>query len=346
MNLLTGATGLLGSHIAEQLRLGHQPVRCVVRPETLQQNGSAVQFLREIGCELVPGELTDQDSLTQAAQGCQVVYHTAARVGDWGPWSQFQEYTINGTRRMIEACKKNGVARLLHISSISTYGHRNGKGQVFDETTPLGFGLHKWAYYSRAKVLADQLLLRELEENNFPVTIVRPSWIYGERDRSSVGRMIRAMRSGTAKIIGDGTNRLNLCYAGNIARCAIQAANDSDSIGQAYNAADDGFITLNDFWAKVAQFAGVNPPTKHVPYWLAYRAGFVMECWGRMVGSKTAPLVTRYSAWLMGRQCFFSSEKARQRLGWKTAIGYDEGLKRSVDWWLKNLDGKAVEEGK
>lgn len=338
MHLVTGASGMLGSHLAEQLRRRDLPVRCLIRPSTLERGNVYTRFLEQIGCELVPGELSDQASLTQAAKGCEVVFHSAAKVGDWGPWSEFVEFTVNGTRRVIEACKQAGVRRLLHISSISTYGHRNGEGQVFDETTSLGYGLYRWAYYSRSKVMADRILLEEYQKNGFPVTIVRPSWIYGDRDRATVGRMVRALRAGKAKVIGDGNNRLNLCYAGNIADGAVLAALDPDSVGESYNFADDGHITLSEYWAKVAEYSGTRPPSRHVPYWLAYRAGFVMECAGRLLRSSKPPLATRYSCWLMGRRCFFTSEKARTRLGWKSTVSYDEGIRRAVSWWLENAD--------
>ena len=75
---------------------------------------------------------------------------------------------------------------------------------------------------------------------------------------------------------------------------------------------------------------------------MAYNAGFVLEALGHLTGKKTPPLVTRYSAWLMGRVVFFASEKIRQELGYQPSVGYDEGIARSVRWALEHTEaGKA-----
>ncbi|MDY7009804.1 MAG: NAD-dependent epimerase/dehydratase family protein [Planctomycetota bacterium] len=331
MNLITGATGLLGSHIADKLRSAGQDVRALVRPE------SDTGFLDTIGVEKAIGDITDRDSIVEAMDGVQVVYHVAARVGDWGPWRDFVAVTINGTRNVIEAAARAGVKRFLHISSISAYGHPDGAGLVLDESAPLGSNLHKWSYYSRAKVEAEKIVWAAHEKGDLPVTVIRPSWLYGQRDRASMPRLIRAIKAGKAKLVGDGTNRLNLTYAGNEADGCILAAESPKAAGQAYNLCNDGAITQAEYLNKIASKIGAKPVTKKVPYKVAYGAAFMMELFGHMFGRKRPPLVTRYSVWLIGRRVFFSSEKIERELGYSPAVGYDEGITRSVDWALKHL---------
>ena len=336
MNLVTGATGLLGSHIAQKLRLAGQSVRALVR------SGADTSFLDAIGVEKAIGDVTDRASIERAMRGVAVVYHSAARVGDWGAWPEFLAITVEGTRNVIQAAAAAGVQRFLHISSISAYGHPNGKGLVLDERAPLGANLHKWSYYSRAKVEAEKIVWAAQEKGQVSVTVIRPSWLYGERDRASMPRLIRALRAGEAKLLGDGSNRLNLTYAGNEADGCILAANSPQAAGQAYNLCNDGVITQQEYFNKIAARIGAKPVSKKVPYGVAYSAGFLMELFGHMVGRKSPPLVTRYSAWLLGRQVFFSSEKIQRELGWHPAVGYDEGIDRAVRWALQNTDaGKA-----
>ena len=105
MNLVTGATGLLGSHIVEQLRRRNQPVRVLVRP------GSDRSWLLTQGVEFAEGDITDERSLQEACRGCEAVYHAAARVGDWGPWEEFQRITIDGTQKTIDAAISARVRR-------------------------------------------------------------------------------------------------------------------------------------------------------------------------------------------------------------------------------------------
>jgi nucleoside-diphosphate-sugar epimerase len=332
MNLITGATGLLGSHIAEKLTAQGQKVRALVRPS------SDTTFLTSCGVELAVGDVTDPQSLVQAMQGVETVYHAAAQVGDWGKWENFQRVTIDGTANMLDAAERAGIKRFLHVSSISAYGHPDGKGLVLDESAPLGQNLHKWSYYSRAKVEAEKLVWKAHEQGKVAATVVKPSWLYGERDRASMPRLIRAIRAGKAKLLGDGSNRLNLTYAGNEAEGCILAATKDIALGESYNLSCDGEITQAQYLNKIAECIGVKPVTKKVPYKIAYRAAFLMELFGHMLGKKKPPLVTRYSVWLIGRQCFFSPAKAREQLGWQPTVSYDEGIQRSVRWCLEHAD--------
>ncbi len=330
MNLVTGATGLLGSHIVEKLLAKGEPVRALVRP------ASDTSVLAGWKVQKVIGDVTDPDSLAVAMHGVHTVYHAAAQVGDWGPWERFVAVTIQGTANVLHAARLAGVKRFLHVSSISTYGHPDGEGLVLDETAPLGVNLHRWSYYSRAKVEAERIVRAAWERGDLPVTIVKPSWLYGPRDRATLPRLIRAIRTGRAKIIGDGQNRLNLTYAGNEAEGCILAATSERAVGQTYNLSNDGEMTLQEFFNKIAACLGAKPVKRKVPYKLAYGAAFLMELFGHAFGRKSPPLVTRYAVWLMGRRCFFSCDKARRELRWFPTVRYDVGIERSVRWCLEN----------
>ena len=331
MNLVTGATGLLGSHIVDKLVAGGQPVRALVRPT------SDTSFIDTLGVEKAVGDITEPESLPEALRGVECVYHAAAQVGDWGPWRRFVAISIDGTRNMLEAASRAGVGRFLHVSSISAYGHPDGKGMVLDESAPLGVGLYKWSYYSRAKAEAERIAWAAHQRGDLPVTVCKPSWLYGPRDRASMPRLIRAIRKRRVKLIGDGNNQFNLTYAGNVAEGCILAATSDKAVGQSYNLSTDGPITQGQYINKIAQCLGERPITRKVPYKVARCAAFMMELFGHALKRKNPPLVTRYSVWLMGRQCFFSSDRARRELGWKATVGYDEGIEKAVRWSLDNL---------
>jgi nucleoside-diphosphate-sugar epimerase len=330
MNLVTGGTGLLGSHIIEKLLARGQPVRALVRAT------SETSLLDGWKVDKAVGDVTDPSSLPAALRGVHTVYHAAAQVGDWGPWKQFVAVTIDGTANMLAAARDAGVQRFLHVSSISSYGHPDGEGLVLDESAPLGVKLHRWSYYSRAKAEAERRVRAAWDRRELPITIVKPSWLYGPRDRASLPRLIRAIRTGKAKIIGDGDNRLNLTYAGNEAEGCILAATQEQAIGQTYNLSNDGEITLREYLDAIAACLGAKPVTRRVPYKVAYFAAFMMELFGHALHRRTPPLVTRYAVWLMGRRCYFSCEKARRELGWQPTVSYAEGIERSVRWCLQN----------
>ena len=333
MNLVTGATGLLGSHICQRLVQAGQPVRALVRAS------SDTAFLDELGVETLIGDLTDPDSCQAACRGIDVVYHSAAKVGDWGRWPQFQTHTIDATQNIARAARRVNVRCFLHISSISAYGHPNGKHLLLDETAPLGANVHKWSYYTLAKVAAEKLLWRMHTAGDLPLTVIRPSWIYGPRDRTSIARLHRMITTRRIKILGSGDNRLNTVYAPNVADACLLAVEHFDrAIGQAYNISNDGQITQRQYLSKLARAFNCPEPSRHVPYWLAYSLGFDCEAVGRLLRLKKPPFITRYSVWLMGRDVYFSVEKARNQLNWHSRVGYDEGIELTARWYLQQLN--------
>lgn len=318
--LVTGGTGLLGSHIAEQLCRRGRSVRALCR------SGSDARFLRTIGAEILEGDIADPSAVRRACEGVQTVYHAAARVGDWGPWEDFVRVSIDATQHLLDAAASAKVRRFLHISSVSVYGHVNGAGKRFDETAPIGINVHRWSYYTRAKVEAERRVWAAHQAGRVPVTVIRPAWLYGPRDRATLPRLIDSIRTGKAKIVGDGTNRLNVVHAGNVAEGAILAAESERACGEAYNCCHDGVLTQREYLDRVAAAIGAPKVTKRVPYAVAYNAGFALECIGHLLRSSKPPFITRYAIWLMGRQCFFECNKLKEHVGWTSSIGYEEGV--------------------
>ncbi len=327
--MVTGATGLLGSHIVEQLCKRGRKVRAVVRP------GSNTSWLTTQDVELVKGDLTDPQSLSRACRDVRVVYHSAARVGDWGPWDEFVRVSVYGTRNILAAAVDARAERFLHISSISAYGHVDGEGLVLDESAPLGQRLNRWSYYSRAKVDAERLVWDAHHKGRIDVTVIRPSWLYGPRDRATFERIIDAIRRRKTKLVGDGTNRLSVVHAANVAEGAILAAESDAAKGQAYNCSNDGVITQAEYFNAIAKAIGEPPITRRVPYRVAKSAAFVFEVFGHLFRMKKPPLVTRYAVWLIGRRSFFETRKAKEELGWQSTISYEVGIPAAVEWYLR-----------
>lgn len=329
LNVVTGATGLLGSHVAERLRASGERVRALVRPT------SDTTFLQQLGVELARGDLSDPASLVRAFTGADVVYHCAARVGDWGPWRVFQREIIDATANLLDACRTAGVGRVLHVSSIIVYGRikdrRDAGPTGFTENEPLGQNPWLWDYYCRAKVRAEELC------RQYPgdLTVVRPSWIYGPRDRTTLPRILKALDAGRVAIIGGGANLLNVVYAGDVAEGAIRAANHPQAKGQAYNLSSEGEISQSDFLDLLADELGRPRIRGHISYSLAYWGGFLSEVIGRMIRLRRPPHLTRYAVALVGRSTRFSIAKAREQLGWQPRVGAREGVRLMLEWYRK-----------
>lgn len=320
---ITGATGQLGSHIAEQLRQQGQTVRALVRP------GGNTAFLRSIGVELVEGDVKDPIAVQKAFAGADVVFHCAAKVGDWGAWSTFRDEAVQTTANVVAACGAEKVGRLLHVSSISVYGHpKLAPGEMITEETRLGQGFWWKDYYPRAKLLAEKIAWE------FPrVTVVRPSWIYGPRDRVTIPRVVRALLEKRVPIIGDGSNLLNLIYAGDVARGAILAAQNPGAVGQAYNLCSTGEITQRDLLDALTDALGLPRITRRVPYGLAIRFALVKEFVSWLTRRPNPPTITRRAIYLIGRSTHYSIAKAQSELTWSPSVPIEEGVREAIAWF-------------
>lgn len=332
LNLVTGATGLLGGHIAEKLVERGERVRVLVRPE------SDTSFLDTLGCEKVVGDLTDRDACLRATEGVGIVYHCAAKVGDWGTWSEFQAGCVDATRNIAAASARSSVERFVHISSTSAYGHPADRGGAIEETEPLGQNLWFWDPYTRSKVESERVVWGLEREAGLRLTVIRPSWLYGERDRTTLARLVERLEKGIVPLFGKGDNPISAVYAGNVADAAILAACHPSAIGEAFNITDQGPITQREFINLFARAANAPSVSKIRPYAAIFAGATVLETIARLTKSTRPPLVTRYAAWLMGRSISYSTAKARNTLGWFPALGYQESIERSVRWYLERRD--------
>ncbi len=272
-----GPPGLLGSHLAERLSAQGDHVRALVRP------ASRTEFLDALGVEIVRGDLTDPAACARAVAGVEIIFHCAAKVGDWGTWHEFQTGCLDATETLARAAVRAGANRFLHISSTSAYGHPPAGKTPIDETAPLGENVWVLDYYTQSKVECERLLWRMAETEGLPLTVIRPSWLFGERDRTTAPRLIREFRSGRMLIVGKGDNPLSAVYAGVVADAAILAARDPGSRGEAFNITSQGAITQREFLDLFADALQVPRVRRHVPYPLAFAGGFVLELRDRLL---------------------------------------------------------------
>jgi nucleoside-diphosphate-sugar epimerase len=310
---------MLGGHVAEALRRRGLRVRAIARPT------SDTRWLEEMGAEVARADLSDPSSLLSAVEGAAVVYHCAARVGDWGPWKVFQKDIVEATGNLLVACQAAGVGRFLHVSSINVYGRvQPPEGSAITEDQPLGQSLWWWDHYCRAKIEAEGLV----RAYPLPWTVIRPSWIYGPRDRNSIPRVLRALESGSVKIVGDGTNKLNIVYAEDVAEGAVLAATSPLAVCRAYNLSSSGEVTQRELLDALTDHLKLPRIQRSVPFSLAFAGGFLMEMLGRALGWKQPPQLTRYAVALIGRPTSYSTERASRELGWSPRVHPLEGIRR------------------
>jgi nucleoside-diphosphate-sugar epimerase len=320
--LITGATGFVGSHLAEACLVKGWAVRALVRA------GSDTAALEKAGVSLLRGELTDAPAL-KAGEGIDIVFHCAARVGDWGPVDEYRAVNVEGLRGLLEAVKGRPLARFVHFSSLGVYAARDHFGT--DETEPLPSSHIDG--YTQSKVEAERLALSYQREHGVPVVVLRPGFIYGPRDRTILPNLVENLRAGIVRYLGTGEQALNTIYVANLVGGALQAAETSGVVGEVFNLTDGERVSKRRFIEGVADGLGLPRPKGSVPMWLARVMANVMEGVSRAVGAKQPPRLTQARLKFLGLKLDFSIEKARARLGYAPAWTFERGLAETLAWY-------------
>ncbi len=293
----------------------------------LARDASDVSHLRGLGIELVRGELEDEASLAGACHGVDVVYHNAARVGDWGRLEEFLEVDVRGTERMIDAAARAGTTRLVHMSSVSVYGFFRIRDQHVTEDLPANPRPWRWDYYGRAKAAAERAVRGAQAEGRIETVILRPSIVYGPRDRAVLPRLVSLLRRRKLRIIGSGENRPHLVYAGDVAEAAVRAGTSDRASGGIYNLDGRRECTQREFFEAVADLCDEPPPTRGIPLEAAYVLALASEAWGHLTRRATPPNLTRYLVILAGGEADFDLSRAKRELEWEPRTPFAQGFK-------------------
>jgi nucleoside-diphosphate-sugar epimerase len=324
--LVTGATGFLGSHLAERLLLTGWPVRVLVR------DPGKAQLLQQRGAEVVVGDLTAPASLAPALDGVDTVFHCAALVTNWAPWSDFLAVTVRGTENLLAGAARAPLRRFIHVSTIRVYDDRSCRRRgVATEETPLGArGYRHFGYYARAKVMAEALVWQRRDA--LPVTVLRPAWIYGPGDETILPPLVEFLRSPRARWPSRTDPCADPIYVTDVADCAIAAALRPEAVGQAYNVAPADRISVRRFLGLLCSALGIRPPTRSAPYWLSAATAGMVEGVARLRGRACAPTVNRAGVAILAHDVRHDPAKAERELGWRSSVGLEEGVRRTAEW--------------
>ena len=323
--LVTGATGLVGSHIVERLARDGWTVRAMVR------DPAAAAWLGPLGgAEIVRGDVLDAAAVRQAAAGTDAIFHTAAAISPKAGWEAFRSTNVDGTNAIIAAAQESG-ARLLHLSSVAVYGRARWGTERTHEDIPLP-PLPEHAYYARSKRESEQLVMDAHARGEIWAAAVRPNWIYGERDRQFIPRALKLFDLPVVPLIEGGHSILSMVHAGNVADAAVRAVSIDAAGGRAYNTTNDHPVSVADFVRLGAQGLGRRVRTMNVPLWLADAGmglvkGAVRLARGEEMSGHASGIVPALS-----RDNPFTSDRARRELGWDPPFAPEESIPAAFRW--------------
>jgi dihydroflavonol-4-reductase len=318
--LVTGATGFVGGNLVRELLTDGVTVRALVRPETPR---TAIEGL---DVEAIPGDLQDRDSLRRALNGCQVLYHVAARYSlSSREKIEMQRANVEGTRTILEEALAAGIERVVYTSTVGALGTPKNRLPGTEETpVTLGemIGPYKWS-----KFLAE----REAERMaglGLPVVIVNPSAPVGPWDvkPTPTGRMIVDYLRG--KMFGYLHTGLNLVHVRDVARGHILAA-QKGRVGEKYILGNRN-LTLREIFTMLEQLSGVPAPRVRIPYPVALLAACGSELYGRV--TRREPQISLSAVRMAGKMMFFDPSKAIRELQLpQTPV--EEALREAVEWY-------------
>lgn len=320
-NLITGATGFVGSHIAKKLRDKGEDVIALAR------KSSDTSLMEELGIEIRYGSVTDASSVYEATKGIDRVFHAAAMTDEWIPKKITHEVNVIGTENILQASMENKVDRFFFVSSLAVLGCMNHYGTTVDAE------YHKAGDpYIDSKIESEKLV-RKFAEFGLATTILRPGFMYGPYDRRFMKRVLDKIQHNSFKLIGDGKNKLNLNYVGNFADAVILASETEKSIGKIYNIGnDDKTLDMQTFAFKVADVWGYERPSGHVPVEIAKIATNIMETSARLLRRKEPPLLTKTRLKFLTLNLEFDISAAKEDLGFENKINIDQGLCLTKQW--------------
>jgi len=321
--LITGATGFVGSHLAQRCRERGLRVRALARPS------SDVGFLRQLPVEVFQADLTDRTRMAQAVQGVDTVVHCAAKVGEWGPVEEFRAVNVDGLRGLLDACRDQPLRRFVHLSSLGVYAARHHYGT--DESEPLP--PQHIDGYTQTKVEAEQLVMQFHQEHHLPVVVLRPGFIYGPRDRTTIPNLVDKLKRKQVRYLGSSASVLNTIYVGNLIDAILLALEKPQAVGQVYNLTDGEKVSRRRFLETLAEGTGVPVPRPvPVPLPMARLMAWWFEGAARRRGDASPPLLTQARVKFLGLNLDFSIAKARRELGYNPRTSFEQGMSETVAW--------------
>ncbi|WP_278261967.1 NAD-dependent epimerase/dehydratase family protein [Nocardia sp. AG03] len=329
--LVTGASGFLGGSLVRALVAEgtHEVAILARRTSVLDDLGDARDRV-----EVVYGDLTDADSLVRAAEGRDVVVHSAARVDERGTRDKFWTENVRATELLLDAARRGGATRFVFVSSPSAMMDRDGGDQLdVDESLP--YPRRYLNFYSETKAAAERAVLAA-NAPGFTTVALRPRAIWGAGDRSGpIVRLLGRTAEGKLPDLSYGrTIEASLCHVDNVVRACVLAATVETPGGKAYFVADAEKTDVWGFLGEVARRLGYQAPTRQPnPRVLAAVVAVIEAVWRiPAVTNRWSPPLSRYAVALMTRSATYDTTAARTDLGYTPVVDRDTGLAEFLRW--------------
>ena len=322
--LVTGATGFLGKYVVDELVEHGYQVRAFGR------NSKVGRSLENSSVSFFQGDLTKAEDVLEACKGMGLVVHAGALSTVWGPWEDFYQANVLGTKYVFEACRQTGTQRLVYVSSPSIYAAPKDQLAIKESDAPEENNLNN---YIRSK-LASEKLFKDYPD--VPSIILRPRGLFGIGDTSILPRVINLSQKVGIPLIGDGRQLMDMTCVENVALAIRLAIEASEAKGEVYNITNGEPRAFRDLLEE--SLTGLGYPIKYrkIPASLLSGIASSLEFIYKTLNLKGEPPLTRYTYYLLRYSQTLDISKAERELGYRPKISISEGIEQYVQDYRKH----------
>lgn len=274
------------------------------------------------------GDVRDQEQMNKELANTDLVVLLAAQHrDDVSPVSLYYDTNVGGMEKTLHAMEKNGVKRIVFFSSVAVYGLN--KHNPNEEHTKDPFN-----HYGKSKWQAEQLLQEWYKTHtDWNINIIRPTVIFGERNRGNVYNLLKQIASGQFLMVGKGNNKKSMAYVGNVVSFVKFLIDNKDTGYNIYNYIDKPDFTTNELVLLVEKVMNKHIPNTHFPYWLGMAGGYVFD----LISFITRKKLT-ISSVRVKKFCATTEFDASKMLasGFKAPYTLSEGLSRTLQYEFIN----------
>lgn len=314
--LVTGATGFLGGHVVSDLRDHGYEVFAA---------GRDVGALARVAdpAHRVQGDLA---SLRSRALPVDGVIHCAALSTPWGPWTEFREANVEGTGHVIEFARRNGVRRIVHVSSPSVYASARDRIAIREPDVDRSNRLNG---YIRSKIAAEDMLLDALDSGSIPeLVIVRPRGLIGVGDPSLIPRLLDVHARIGVPLFDGGRTLIDVTAVENVASALRLALTGGDAAGGVYNITNDDPREFRELLTTLLELLGETPRFRPMDRRVAWALASVLEGVCSVLPWRPEPPLTRYTLSTIAYSQTLDISRARRELGYRPEVSLDDALAR------------------
>lgn len=310
---LIGASGFVGSRLLDLLKQNHSDLQNIDKQQS--------KFHPEITTN---ANILDKSTITNLLKNTDIVVLLAAEHrDDVTPTSLYYDVNVQGMQNTLEAMEANGVKRIVFTSSVAVYGLNKKNPNENHEKNPFN-------HYGKSKWQAEQVLQEWYKTHpDWNINILRPTVIFGERNRGNVYNLLKQISGGKFLMVGNGNNKKSMAYVGNIV-AFIKFLIENKTVGyDAYNYIDKPDFTMNELMAHVSKVLKRHIPTTHFPFWLGMMGGYCYDALAFVTKKKLTVSSVRVKKFCATTQ--FDATKV-QSIGFAPPYTLAEGLARTLEF--------------